>query len=127
MHSENTVRRIAHYQFGKPQDVLGFESDKPAPALAPNSVRVRLTRTMIHPADLQLVAAHYSSSHGDIPEGRVPGMEGVGIVEEATPEALAGKGIRIGARVAFMADGTWQDSIVLPAGSLVTVPDEISD
>lgn len=127
MSLENPMRRVAHYSFGSPQEVLRAEKDIPLPPLAADKVRVRLTRSMIHPADLQVMAAHYVSSRDDIPEGRVPGMEGVGIVEEASPEALAGTGIDIGTRVAFMGDGTWQTSVDLPARSLVAVPDDITD
>ncbi|WP_147472448.1 alcohol dehydrogenase catalytic domain-containing protein [Pseudomonas coronafaciens] len=127
MSNDKTDRRIAHYQFGKPEEVLRLENDQPRSSLGRDSVRVRLTRSMIHPADLQLVAAHYSPTVDAVPEGRVPGMEGVGVVEEAAPGALDGTGIEVGDRVAFLAESTWQSSLVLPAGSLVAIPDDITD
>jgi NADPH2:quinone reductase len=127
MSIEKSERRVVHYKFGEPQDVLSLEHSPPVPPLASGKVRVRMTRSMIHPADMQLVAAKYSQSRDDIPEGRVPGMEGVGIVEEAAPGVLDGTGIPIGTRVAFLGDGTWQRSIDLPPSSLVSIPDDISD
>ena len=124
---EKSVRRIVHYRFGEPQDVLRVENDTPLAPLAADKVRVRLSRSMIHTADLQLVAAHYTQTRDDIPKGRVPGMEGVGVVEEAAAGALGGTGIQIGMRVAFLADSTWQSSLDIPASSLVIVPDDITD
>jgi len=102
-----SARRIVHYHYGKPQEVLQLESSPSELSIQPGQVRVRLTRSMIHPADLQLISAQYSLNHEDIPGGRVPGMEGVGIVEEAAEGALHGTGIEIGMRVAFIADSTW--------------------
>jgi len=51
----------------------------------------------------------------------------MGVVEEVAPGAPAGTGIEIGARVAFLADSTWQSLLDLPASSLVAVPDDITD
>jgi NADPH:quinone reductase-like Zn-dependent oxidoreductase len=82
---------------------------------------------MIHPGDLQLVAARYSPTREEIPTGRVPGSEGVGFIEEAAPKALDGSILAIGTRVAFLTNGAWQSSIVLPANALVAVPDDIPD
>ena len=127
MRSENSVRRVTHYRFGKPHDVLRVENVASVSALGPGEVRVRMTRSIIHPADLQLVAAHYSPSCDDIPEGRVPGWEGTGTIEEAATGALERIGISVGTRVAFLAGSVWQSSIVLPASSLVPVPDDITD
>jgi len=121
------AHRIVHYRFGEPGDVLRVEDSPPRAPLGPNEVRVRVTRSMIHPGDLQIIAARYSPSRDEIPQGRVPGSEGVGIVEEAALGALDGTGIKEGTRVAFLADSAWQSSLVLPACSLVIIPDDMAD
>jgi NADPH:quinone reductase-like Zn-dependent oxidoreductase len=48
-------------------------------------------------------------------------------VEEAAPRALEGTGIAIGSRVAFFAPGAWQRWAVVPATSLVAIPDDLPD
>lgn len=125
--SRGPSQRVAHYSFGDPQSVLRVEDGPRSRALGPAEVRVRISRSIIHPGDLQLIAAKYSPERTKIPEGRVPGSEAVGIVEDAAPAVLAGTGIEIGTRVAFLAQGAWQSAIDLPASSLVAIPDDISD
>ncbi len=125
--SQKPARRIVHYRFGDAQDVLRVEDAVPLSPLKAGQVRVRVTRSIIHPGDLQLIAAKYSQTRPEVPEGRVPGSEAVGVIEEAAPEALDGSGIAIGTRVAFLAQGAWQSLVDLPASALVALPDDISD
>jgi NADPH2:quinone reductase len=94
--------------------------------LVKGEVRVKVSRSIIHPGDLQLVAAKYS--HPDeIPQGRVPGFEAAGIVQDAAPAALVGTGVSIGMRVAFFAPGAWQTHAIVPAESLIAIPDDLPD
>ncbi|PLZ00718.1 alcohol dehydrogenase [Burkholderia sp. WAC0059] len=125
--STNLLRRIVQYRFGDPRAVLQVEDDISEPPLSDGEVRVRVTRSIIHPGDLQLVEARYSQSASPIPFGRVPGLEAAGVVEDAAPHALDGTGITVGSRVAFFAPGAWQSRAVVPAGSLVAVPDDLPD
>jgi NADPH:quinone reductase-like Zn-dependent oxidoreductase len=121
------LQRIVHYRFGDPREVLRIEDAPLQAALAPGHVRVRILRSVIHPGDLQLIAAKFSDAKTDIPQGRVPGSEAVGTVQEAAPGALDGTGLTQGSRVAFLAQGAWQSIIDLPARSLVAVPENVSD
>lgn len=125
--SGKSASRIIHHRFGEPRNVLALEDCSSQPPLEQGEIRVRMSRSMIHPGDLQLVAARYSPSQDDIPGGRIPGSEGVGIIEEAAPGSLDGKNISVGTRVAFLADSAWQSSVILPADALVAVPDDITD
>lgn len=97
------------------------------PSPSGNGVRIRLTRSHIHPGDLQLVEAKYLRFAPAITAGPVPGLEAVGMIEDAAPHALDGTGMTIGSRVAFSASGAWQRLPVVPAGSLVAVPDDLTD
>lgn len=59
-------------------DVSGETFDQP---LGADEVLIKVTRSMIHPGDLQLIAAHYSDLSEPFPSGRVPGFEAAGIIE----------------------------------------------
>ena len=120
-------RRIVQYQFGAPHAVLQVEENVAVPPLSGDGVLVRVTRSIIHPGDLHGVEAKYSQPAPAIPAGRVPGLEAVGVIEDAAPHALDGTGITIGSRVTFFASGAWQSLAVVPAGSLVAVPEDLTD
>jgi NADPH2:quinone reductase len=125
--SEYRAQRIVQYRFGDPQEVLYTEkaiADRP---LGDGEVLVRVTRSVIHPGDLQLIAAKYSRPPQAIPQGRVPGLEAAGIVEDAAPAALKDTGLSIGTRVSFFAPGAWQTHAIVPAESLIAIPDDLSD
>lgn len=119
--------RIVHYRFGDPLDVLRVEESPMPRGLRDGEVSVRVTRSVIHPGDLQLIATNYPSGGKDIPNGRVPGSEGAGILEAAAPGALDDTGIGIGDRVAFFASAAWQSQAIVPAASLIAVPDDLPD
>jgi NADPH:quinone reductase-like Zn-dependent oxidoreductase len=58
----------------------------------------------------------------------VPGFEGVGVVREVGADVDRSLELRERLRVAFFpATGAWSDEIVVPASSLVPLPDSISD
>ncbi|WP_208453501.1 alcohol dehydrogenase catalytic domain-containing protein [Burkholderia gladioli] len=120
-------QRIVQYRFGNPHDVLEVESVSGRSGLSAGEVRVRVSRSIIHPGDLQLVESRYTQPAPSIEQGRVPGLEAAGIVEEEAPGALNGTGITIGTRVAFFAPGAWQHDAVVPAASLVPIPDDLPD
>ncbi|MGJ7512319.1 alcohol dehydrogenase catalytic domain-containing protein [Variovorax sp. GT1P44] len=125
--STNLSRRIVQYGFGDPHAVLQVEDDVAVPSLSAGEVRVRVSRSIIHPGDLQIIEGRYSRNAPAIPAGRVPGLEAVGVIEDAAPHALDGTGMAFGTRVAFFAPGAWQSRATVPAGSLLAVPDDLSD
>lgn len=122
--STDPSQRIVQYRYGDPQPVLQVEEGVAVPSVADGQVLVRISRTITHPGDLQLVAARYSQPAPAILGGRVPGLEAARVVEDAAFDALNGTGIAIGSRVAFFAPDASQSRAVVPAGSLVAVPDD---
>lgn len=127
--STNLSRRIVQYSFGDPHAVLRVEDDVAVPPLSGSEVRVRVSRSIIHPGDLQITEAKHSRNAPAIPAGRVPGLKAVGVIEDTAPHALDGTGwhwMAVGSRVAFFARGAWQSRATVPAGSPLAVPDDLS-
>ncbi len=123
------MRRIVHHELGLPAQVLRVE-DSPSESLGPNQVRIRVSYAPIHPGDLLGVMG--SPAFGVAPTitsgGRVPGLEGAGIVTEVGARIDRDLGLKPGLRVAFFpAPGSWRDEVVVPAGSVVPLPDPIPD
>jgi NADPH:quinone reductase-like Zn-dependent oxidoreductase len=122
----NWGQRIVHYRFGDPQEVLRVEKAIVGRPLLKGEVLVRVSHSVIHPGDLQLVAARYSQG-GEIPQGRVPGFEATGIVQDAARGALDGTGLSIGKRVSFFSPGAWQKHAIVAADSLIAIPADLPD
>ena len=123
------MRRIVHHELGEPAQVLRVE-DCPSEPLGPDEVRVSVSYAPIHPGDLLGVMG--SPAFGTPPTisaaGRVPGLEGAGVVSEVGAHIDASRGLRPGLSVAFFpAPGSWRDEVVVPAGSVVPLPDSIPD
>lgn len=125
--STTVGKRIVQYSYGDPSAVLTVEEGIALPVPKPGEVLVLVTRSMIHPGDLQLVAARYTTPGIVIPEGRVPGLEAAGVIADAAAGALDGTGLAIGDRVMFFAPGAWQTRALVPAGALVLIPEDLSD
>jgi NADPH:quinone reductase-like Zn-dependent oxidoreductase len=124
------MQRIVHTRHGEPTEVLRLEAFSDAPRLASASAVVRVSATPVHPGDLLGVAA--SPAFGAPPSipvsGRVPGVEGVGVVEALAAGIDPVHQAQVGTRVAFFAaDGAWSSRIAAPVQSLIPVPDEVSD
>jgi NADPH:quinone reductase len=123
------MRRIVHHELGEPARVLRLE-DGPSPSLGPDQVRVRLSYAPIHPGDLLGIMG--SPAFGTPPtftsRGRVPGFEGAGAVSEVGSKVDPALGLKEGLRVAFFpASCAWSDEAVVPASSVVPLPDSIPD
>ncbi|MBY5987787.1 alcohol dehydrogenase catalytic domain-containing protein [Roseovarius atlanticus] len=116
--------RIVHDRPGAPENVLRIERTQLRP-LKPGEVLVEVTRSAIHPGDLQLIAAQGVRDPAQWP--RVPGLEGAGVVADAAPGALAGTGLAPGSRVAFFAPAAWQSHVVVPKQALVALPPDVPD
>jgi NADPH:quinone reductase len=120
------MRRIVHHKLGEPARVLRIE-DGPSPSLGPDQVRARLSYAPIHPGDLLGIMG--SPAFGTPPPiasgGRVPGFEGAG-VSEVGAKVDPALGLKQGLRVAFFpASSAWSDEAVVPASSVVPLPDSI--
>ena len=126
---EVRVRRIVHHELGQPSELLRVE-EGPSEPLGPNQVRIRVSHAPIHPGDLLGVMGSpaFGTPPSIGPGGRVPGFEGAGVVSEVGARVDTSLGLRQGQRVAFFpAPGSWRDEVVVPAGSVMPLPDTIPD
>lgn len=124
------MQRIVHTSHGEPAAVLRQEAFSDAPAVVSGTALVRVSAAPVHPGDLLGVSA--SPAFGAAPfiprQGRVPGVEGVGVVEALAAGIDPSHPVQVGTRVAFFpVDGTWSSRIAAPVQSLIPVPDEVSD
>ena len=123
------MKRIVHHVLGEPSQVLRVE-DAPSEPLGPNQVRVRVSYAPIHPGDLLgIMGSPAFGTPPTIGPGRqVPGFEGAGFVTEIGALVDPGLGLRPGLRVAFFpAPGSWRNEVIVPAGSVVPLPESIPD
>jgi NADPH2:quinone reductase len=123
------MRRIVHHELGEPAQVLRVE-DRPSASLGLDQVRIRLAYAPIHPGDLLGIMG--SPAFGMPPtiasDGRVPGFEGAGVVGEVGAKVDPALGLKQDQRVAvFPPSGAWSDEAIVPASSVVPLPDSIPD
>ncbi|MFP3558793.1 zinc-binding dehydrogenase [Paraburkholderia sp. SIMBA_049] len=124
------MQRIVHTNHGEPAETLRLEPLSDALPLASGMAIVRVSAAPVHAGDLLGVSA--SPAFGAPPVipvgGRVPGVEGVGVVEALAADVDVSHGVQVGTRVAFFPGiGTWSSRITAPVESLRPVPDEVSD
>jgi len=122
--------RIIHTSHGEPAEVLRLEESSDAPPLVSGTALVRVSVAPVHPGDLLGISA--SPAFGAAPfiprGGRVPGVEGVGVVEALAADIDPSHRLQVGTRVAFFpVNGAWSARITAPAQSLIPVPDDVSD
>ncbi|MDM9628505.1 zinc-binding dehydrogenase [Rhizobium sp. S152] len=123
------MRKIIHEAHGDAVTVLTVVQGDDAPtSVGAGEALVRVKFAPIHQGDLLGIAGStaFGTNPPNIPQGgRIPGFEGVGWIEKLGADT---DGFEVGDRVAFFpANGTWRDSLVVPASSLVRVPPEIED
>ncbi|MFE6486847.1 alcohol dehydrogenase catalytic domain-containing protein [Streptomyces sp. NPDC057757] len=119
------MRAITYDQHGEAGQVLRL-SERPAPAApAAGQVRVRVLSRPIHPGDLAGVQGFPGAPRGRFATARVPGLEGMGVVE------TVGEGVREllpGQRVAFFpVPGAWSELLTAPAELVVPLPEGLGD
>jgi NADPH:quinone reductase len=89
------MRRIVHHELGLPSELLRVE-EGPSDQLGLNQVRVRVSYAPIHPGDLLGVMG--SPAFGTPPPigsgGRVPELEGTGVISEVGERVDANLGLR---------------------------------
>jgi NADPH:quinone reductase-like Zn-dependent oxidoreductase len=126
-----TVRALVHERYGEPGAVLHLTSLADPGAPIGNQVRIRITSTPVHPGDLLIVqGATIGGTAAPILPGqpRVPGFEGVGVIEAIGPDVAAEQNFKQGQRVAlFPANGTWSQVTLVPAASVIPIPDALAD
>ncbi|MFE7030034.1 alcohol dehydrogenase catalytic domain-containing protein [Streptomyces sp. NPDC057621] len=119
------MRAITYDQHGEAAQVLSL-SEQPSPvAPAAGQVRVRVLSRPVHPGDLAGVQGFPGASQQPFATPRIPGLEGMGVVE------TVGEGVRDlrpGQRVAFFpVPGAWSELVTAPADLVVPVPEGASD
>ena len=115
------MRSIVHAVYGEPAEVLAV-ADSPLPEPGPGQARVRMLLSPIHNHDLWTVRGQYGYKP-TLPA--IAGSEAFGVVD-ALGEGV--EGMAIGQRVTTAgARGAWAEYFVVPANSLVPVPDAIDD
>ncbi|MDQ1040110.1 NADPH:quinone reductase-like Zn-dependent oxidoreductase [Streptomyces sp. V3I8] len=119
------MRAITYDRHGEAGQVLRL-SEQPAPAPpAAGQVRVRVLYRPIHPGDLAGVQGFPGGPRQRFATPRVPGLEGMGLVE------TVGEGVRDlrpGQRVAFFpVPEAWSELLTAPADLVVPVPEDVSD
>ncbi|HUZ66149.1 MAG TPA: zinc-dependent alcohol dehydrogenase family protein [Beijerinckiaceae bacterium] len=113
------MRAVVFDQAGEPLNVLRL-AETATPKIGEGEVLVKVTARPIHPADRSFIRGQYRVRPA-FPQ--TAGLEGAGVVVEAS----RGAAIAAGARVAFRWPGTWAEFAVAPAARLIEVPADISD
>jgi NADPH:quinone reductase len=119
------MRAVGITEFGGPEVLRIVE--KPEPEPGPGEVRIRVAAATVNPTDIVLRSGRHGPPDGLEPP-YVPGMELAGTVDVASD----GSGFRPGDRVMAIAapraarGGAQAELVVVPADSVVTVPDGIS-
>ncbi|MDK1348717.1 alcohol dehydrogenase catalytic domain-containing protein [Streptomyces sp. 378] len=118
------MRAVMHTRQGEPAQVLTLRERPDRSRPGAGEVLVRMLVRPVHPGDLAGVEARAGPTERQ-PEARIPGVEGMGVVESAGADVHP---LRPGQRVAvFPAPGTWAESVVVAADWAVPVADEVSD
>jgi len=123
------MRAIGVTEYGGPEAL--HEIDVPEEELGATDVRLRVTAAAVSPTDTNLRSGLYDPegrTHATDP-GDVPGMDVAGVVAEVGAEVTGlAEGDRVmGLVVPSGAHGAYRETIVLPAASVVAVPDSLSD
>ena len=119
------MRAVGITEFGGPEVLQIVE--KPVPEPGPGEVRIRVAAATVNPADTVLRSGRHGPPEGLEPP-YVPGMELAGTIDVAP----GGSGFRSGDRVMAIVSprtaggGAQAELVVVPADSVVAVPDGIS-
>ncbi|MDT6987246.1 alcohol dehydrogenase catalytic domain-containing protein [Streptomyces lusitanus] len=119
------MRSVVHTRRGDPAEVLALREEPGRPRPGAGEVLVRLRVRPVHPGDLIAVEGGLPGLPDQDPQPRIPGVEGMGVVEDVGADVrapLAGRRVAV-----FPAPGTWAEYVVVPAERAVPVPDEVED
>src|ERR1700722_12836926 len=111
------MRQLVFDRFGAPAEVLRL-AEAATPEPGPGQIRVRLTARPINPSDLMTIEGTYGRR---VSFPAAPGDEGVGHVEavgEGVNDSEPGQRV-----IPVGVSGTWRESVLVPAGAVLPVPD----
>jgi NADPH2:quinone reductase len=120
------MRAVGVNEFGGPESLEVL--DLPEPHAGPGEVRVRVHAATVNPTDTGLRSGAYGERLRDRPPPYVPGADAAGVVDEVGPEVDRWRaGDRVMAIVAPTGPhgGAYADQVVVPAASVVRLPDGI--
>jgi len=113
------VSAIVYHQYGNPVETVGIETQQLEDPKA-GEVLVGVKFAPINPADLNTVEGKYPVRP---PLPAVPGVEGVGVVEEVGPEV---KRLKKGSVVLLPHGlGTWREAAVIAEESLIEIDPDV--
>src|SRR5258708_27110522 len=117
------MKAIRFARYGEPAKVLTVQ-ECPIPEPGKGEGRVRMMASPVNPSDLLFVRGHYAGVQPQFPSP--VGFEGVGMVDALGPQVQRPAP---GQRVAVVNEkgGNWADYAVVPALSLIPVPDDLPD
>jgi trans-2-enoyl-CoA reductase len=113
---QSTFKYVELNRIGDPAEVLEVKEGS-SRLLEKGEVRVEVLAAPIHPSNLLQIAGNYLT---DAVLPSTPGSEGVGRVIETSPEV---KILNKGQLVLLGGMGTWLEEIIVPAVSLIPLPD----
>ena len=116
------MRAIGINDFGEELQVL----DVPEPHAGPGEVRVRVHAVSVNPTDTGVVSGRYRDNHAE--HGPyIPGADAAGVVDEVGDDADWSVGDRVAVLVVPYrpAGGSYVDHVVVPAASVLRLPDDV--
>lgn len=120
---------MKEYNAGAPHKAIEVTTTHPVPERKEDELLIRITCRPVNPADILQCSGYYPRLHPELPT--TPGIEGVGVVEEASPsETEFPDGSRvIGSPFPLEKKfgGTWQEYLTVKRDTVVKVPKELDD
>jgi len=112
------MKQVEFTEFGRPEDVVSVVCGQ-SPDIEDGQIAVKMLAAPINPADINFIEGTYGVKPS-LPA--VPGIEGVGCVEDSRAE-----GFQIGDKVIFLERvGTWRELIICDASSAMVVDNHVN-
>lgn len=122
------MRAVGVIEFGGPEMLRIVEL--PDPEAGPGEVRIRVHAATVNPTDTVLRSGARADALKDIPPPYIPGMDAAGVLEQIGDEVITD--LQVGDHVMAIvvphgSHGAYSERIVVPADSVVRVPEGASD
>ncbi len=129
----DSVWAVQQTRYGEPNEVLNLGKLAGSTLkVGPGDIVVAVSKRLIHPGDIQQIRGVSSGGPPvaiDPTKKRVPGYEGVGVIEFMGADVRYGASLSVGQRVAFFSGlaRSWATKVVVPAEAAIAIPEELSD
>jgi NADPH:quinone reductase-like Zn-dependent oxidoreductase len=94
-------------------------------AAGADGARLKLRAAALNPADLAIASGTFPAGSPPLPY--VPGIDGVGIVEESERFSPGSRVGILGGGVGVARDGTWAERFSVPEAALLSLPESVDD